>query len=119
MTEQTIIDFDAAAARRLAGMASSLDHAEQDEPGWAEHCFALLRQYACLQAEPWTCETFRAWAYARGLSKPDEERAFGPITQKAIRKGVIVRVGYAPAASSNGSPKPQYARPVNDGELAA
>jgi len=100
--------FEAAKVRRDAGMASSLDHAEADSPGWADHCFTLLCEYAEGQVAPWTCEAFRAWAYERGLDKPDEERAFGPITQKAIRRGVIARVGYAPAASSNGSPKPQY-----------
>lgn len=106
--QQFAIDFDAAKARRDAGMASALDHAESDEPGWGDHCLALLRQFACLQAEPFTCEQFRAWAYTRGLATPAEERAFGPVTQKAIRGGYIARVGYAPAASSNGSPKPLY-----------
>ena len=108
MSAQLPIDFDAARARRDAGMASSLDHAESDTPGWGDHAFALLRQFACLQHKPWTCEQFRAWAYDRSLPKPAEERAFGPVTQRAIRAGLIHRVGYAPAASSNGSPKPQY-----------
>lgn len=106
--QQYAIDFDAAKARRDAGMASALDHAESDEPGWGDHCLALLRQFACLQAEPFTCEAFRAWAYTRGLATPPEERAFGPVTQKAIRGGFIARVGYAPAASSNGAIKATY-----------
>ena len=108
VADQLGLDFEAARARRDAGMASSLEHAESDVPGWGDHAYALLRQFACLQDQPWTCEQFRPWAYSRGLAKPDEERAFGPVTQRAIRDGVIARVGYAPAASSNGSPKPQY-----------
>lgn len=108
MSAQLPIDFSAATARREAGMSSALNHADDDAPGWGDTAYALLRQFAALHAEPWTCEQFRPWAYARGLTRPPEERAFGPITQKGIRAGVISRVGYAPAASSNGSPKPQY-----------
>lgn len=109
MNAQLAIDFDAARARREAGMTSALEHAESDAPGWGDRAYALLVEFAREHAaDPWTCEQFRPWAYARGLSRPDEERAFGPVTQRAIRAGAIVRVGYAPAASSNGSPKPQY-----------
>jgi len=90
-------------------MASSLAHAESDAPGWAAQCYSLLCEYAATQHE-FQIEQFRAWAYAHGLPKPDEERAFGPITQKAIRHSVIVRTGYAPAESSNGSPKATYTR---------
>jgi len=95
--------------RRERGMASSLAHAESDAPGWAAQCYALLCEYAASHHE-FQIEQFRAWAYANGLPKPDEERAFGSVTQRAIRASVIVRTGYAPAASSNGSAKPVYAR---------
>lgn len=108
--KQAIIDFNAANARQDLGMTSSLQHANSAVPGWGEHALALLRQYACLQAEPFTIEQFRAWAYGRGLPVPAEERSFGSVTRKAIRGGVMVRVGYAPATSSNNSPKATYVR---------
>lgn len=108
MEPQYQINFDVAAARREAGMASALDHAESDAPGWGDTCLDYMRRYALRQSDPWTCEEFRAWAYALGLPMPAEQRAFGPVTQRAIRAGLIQRVGYAPAASSNGSPKPVY-----------
>jgi len=105
-----VTSMDEARARRDAGMASALDHAEQDAPGWGEQCFSLLRTYAAMQHHDFTIETFRAWAHAHGLPMPPESRAFGPVTQRAIRESVIVRTGYAPAASSNGSQKPVYSR---------
>ncbi len=108
MDVQSAFDFDAAAARRDAGMASALDHAEADVPGWGDRCLDLMRAFAAQERQPWTCEEFRAYAYAHDLPPPDEQRAFGPVTQRAIRAGLIRRVGYAPAASSNGSPKPVY-----------
>jgi hypothetical protein len=106
------LDFEAARARRAAGMASAFEHAESDVPGWGAQCFQMLVAYAAEQHHSFTIETFRAWAHARGLPVPAESRAFGPVTQRAIRQGVIVRTGYAPAASSNGSPKPVYSRTV-------
>lgn len=112
MDSQFPLDFEAARARRDAGMASALDHAEDESPGWADRAFDLLVQYATEQAHPFTIEAFRWWAEAGGFEHPPESRAYGPITQKAIRRGVIARIGYAPAASSNGSPKPLYARPA-------
>lgn len=105
MNAQLDLDFR---ARRDAGMARARDHAEADVPGWGDHAYALLHQYALDQRMPWTCEAFRPWAYDRGLPVPANERAWGPVVQRAIRAGLIERVGYAPAASSNGSPKATY-----------
>jgi len=107
-----LLDFKAAAARRDRGMESSLQHANEELPGWSESAFHLLTQYAAQESMAWTAEQFRAWSHAQGLPPPPEARAFGPIVQRGLRAGLFVRVGYAPAASSNGSPKPTYARPA-------
>lgn len=111
MTTQTVIDFEVAAARRDAGMKSSFDHANDDHPHWGEHCYDLLCRYADLRMKPWTCEEFRGWAYEQGLEKPAEERAFGAVTSKAIRRGVITPVGMARTASSNNGFKATYIKP--------
>lgn len=111
MMQQTI-DFRAARARRERGMRDSEAHADRESPGWPERAYGLLCRYAREQAHPWTCESFRWWAAANGLDDPPDSRAFGGVTQRALRKGVILKVGYAPAASSNGSVKPLYSRPV-------
>ena len=114
---QLPIDFQAARARRDQGMASSEAHANDDAPGWSDQCFVLLCRFVDERTEPFTIEDFRPWAYSRGLSKPAEERAFGGVTQRAIRQGVMVRVGYKPTASSNGAVRATYAAPMP--ELAA
>lgn len=101
-------DFDAARLARDHGMAASLAHADQDEPGWSDRAFALLVQYAQQEPHPFTIEGFRWWAESNGLGHPPESRAYGGVTRRAIARGAIERVGYAPAASSNGSPKPLY-----------
>lgn len=103
---QTEIDWQ---ARRDTGIASSANHAEQDVPGWGDTALVFLTQFAELKMVPWTMETCRAWCVWAGLPEPTELRAWGAVTQKAIRQGIIRKTGqYAPAASSNGSPKPLY-----------
>lgn len=94
---------------RDAGMASSAGHAEADSPGWGERAY-----HAAIEAFDWqtgeaTMEHIRAVAhFAIGLSMPAELRAWGSVTAKLIRDGIIEPVGYARAASSNGSPKRTY-----------
>lgn len=93
-----------------AGMTSSAAHAEDDAPGWAERAFASVRDHYIIfgNITPFTMEDARSWAYAMGLDRPAEERAWGSVTQRLVRERVIEPVGYAPATSSNGSPKRTY-----------
>ena len=106
------IDFEAARARRDAGMQASQWRAEEEEAGWAALAYIAMCAFAEQETQPWTCEQFRAWATQDGLADSPDSRSFGGGTQRALRAGVIVRVGYAPTASSNGSVKPLYSRPV-------
>lgn len=96
-------------ARAQQGIRSSINHAEADVPGWGEMALGYLARHAALKLTPWTMESFRMWAIACGLAEPPDARAFGAVTRAAIRQGIIRKTGqYAPAASSNGSPKPLY-----------
>lgn len=105
-------EHTAASIRAETGITSSAAHAEADAPGWSDHAMALLGRYVQRQAvfayTPFTMENFRTWAYNHGLPTPKEERCFGAITRKALKLGLIVKVGYAAAASSNNSPKATY-----------
>lgn len=107
-------EFVAASLRAETGITSSAAHAEADVPGWSDHAMALLGRFVRLEAmygasfAPFTMEQFRLWAYHHGLTRPAEERCWGSVTQKALRLGLIVKVGYAAAASSNNSPKATY-----------
>ena len=49
-------------------------------------------------------------AEAWGLSPPPDGRAWGHVMARARSRGLIVAVGYGPAASSNGSPKVLWAK---------
>ena len=111
MSAQIAIDFEAARLRREQGMTASLDHADRVECGWPDAAYSYLCQFAQSQDDPWTVECFRTWAAQQGLTDPPDARAFGGVTQRAIKRGVIVRVGYAPAASSNGAVRATYSKP--------
>lgn len=109
LVERMRSDMAEAIAKRDAGMASALQHAEDDAPGWGERAYRTLRAvFELFENQPITIEDARLCAFAAGLDSPAESRAFGPITQKLIRDGIIEPVGYAAAASSHGSIKRTY-----------
>lgn len=106
---QTALDFSSARARADVGMENARRHVEHTEPGWTEMAIARLRTYAeSIYPSGFTMEQARA-AMAGNLPEPAELRAWGAVTVGARRQGFIVGTGrFLPAASSNGSPKPEY-----------
>lgn len=97
-----------AIAKRDAGMASAKNHAETDAPGWGDRAYqAVASSRALVRLGEWTMEDARTALWGR-LDPPEELRAWGSVTQRLIRDGIIEPVGYARAASSNGSPKRTY-----------
>lgn len=109
---QLPLDHKAATIRREIGMDRVAAKAQRVAPGWMDHAFVLLQRYAAQQRTPFLGEQFRAWAHARGLARPHDDRAFGPLMTRAAKAGVIVRAGFAPSASSNGSAKPLWQAPM-------
>lgn len=92
--------------RRDDGIRRAHEHAEADEPGWTERAALYLRDYAARVAhgQPFLLEDAREASGAR-VSAPANPKAWGRAVQVAARRGWLVREGYAPARSSNGSPK--------------
>jgi hypothetical protein len=95
-----------ALARRDTGMQSSAAHAERVTPGWGEQAREIVKTIP--RDCHFTMERAREWCYARGLPVPPEQRAWGAVTTKLLRDGDIEAHGWAPAASSHGSPKRTY-----------
>jgi hypothetical protein len=94
-----------AARRARAGQRRAGDHAERVRAGWIDAACAAVVAFAVRQASPWLLEQARTHAEAQGLPAPPDKRAWGAVSQTLKRRGQIASVGYAPAASSNGSPK--------------
>ena len=94
-----------AAARRDAGIAQAEDHANAVEPNWSEDALHLLEQFCRQATAPFIIEEVRAFAEDRGFASTTDERAWGGVIRRAAAKGLIRKIGYAPAKSSNLSPK--------------
>lgn len=97
----------AASLRRDDGMARAAAHAEADAPGWIEKAVAFVHRHATMH-QTFMTEDVRAEADSWPRLKVDEPRAWGPVLQLAARRRYIEKAGYAPAASSNRSPKVQW-----------
>lgn len=104
---QLSIELDAAAVRANAAILAVAAKTERKNAVWVEQAVAALGAFARSTQSGFTIEQARA-AIQSALPKPHDLRAWGQVTRMARSKGVIVQYGHAPAASSNGSPKPLY-----------
>ena len=89
-------DVGIAAAGRNAGFT------------WQDTALFWVGQFARSSKGPFMAEDVREHAEASGLPKPPDGRAWGVVMQAARRKGMIFPDGYAPARSSNLSPKVRW-----------
>lgn len=91
--------------RRDTGIRRAADHAGSD---WQRRARGYLLEWLSRAPGTFLAEDWREWATHRGLDSPPDGRAFGSVLQSAAKDGLIVKVGYAPARSSNLSPKVQW-----------
>ncbi len=110
-------------ARDLAeeGMNRAVEHADAEEPGWSERAYRLLFAYA--EAHPlFATEDARTWAHNEGgLPLPPDGRAWGAVTNRAVRAGLIVRDHYRPTRipPAHASPRPVWRSRIYCGAQAA
>lgn len=102
---QLTIDF--ARARRDDGIQRSGDHAGDR---WKRSARGYLLEFLTVRPSPFLAEDVREFAEVRGLEAPPDGRAWGAVMRAAARDRLIDKVGYAPARSSNLSPKVQWRR---------
>jgi len=101
VNEQLAIDF--AATRRDLGIERGAANAGSV---WQRRALGYVREFIALgNRGPFLCEDVRAFAEAAGLPNPPTKRAWGAVMRDARQAGLIRNVGYAPANSSNRSPK--------------
>lgn len=84
------------------------DKAERLLQGWQESAFeSLVEFFLDNPNKSFTIEQVRD--HCPQMPAGADARAWGHITRRAIREGIIRKTGqYASASSSNGSPKPLY-----------
>ncbi len=82
-----------AIAEREAGMRAAADHAEENHPFWKAEAAEYVRRYAETHRE-FISEDCTDFAYANGLARPHDPRAFGQVYRDAAKRGVIRKAGY-------------------------
>jgi hypothetical protein len=102
------LDFDAATAARDLGIQRAATRANKVESEWTGQALGMLTAFAAQAGGPFLIEQARAWAEAQGLPPPPDARSWGSVARTAAAKRRIEKVGFAPAASSNCSPKVQW-----------
>ncbi len=78
---------------RTAAIESVASHAEENIPGWKDQALEYVRRYAAMHRE-FISEDCTDWAYANGLARPHDPRAFGRVYRDAAKRGVIRKAGY-------------------------
>lgn len=97
------------AAKAESGIKRAADKAERLDEGWIALAAEDLRRFfSSRSGEHATID--KARRHCRPVPDGADGRAWGCVTRRAERLGYIERVPgmYAPANSSNGSPKPVY-----------
>lgn len=85
-------------ARQLrdAGMQQAIDHADTEAPTWSERAFRFTKAFAIMNKRL-TSEGVRQYAERCGLPKPPDGRAWGAVMIRAVRAGIIAKIGYTTA----------------------
>ncbi len=75
---------------------------------WQAAAYNMLCEYARLakrRRRSFKVEDVREYAMNKGMKEAHDDRAWGGIAVRARNDGLIARIGYSPARSSNMSPK--------------
>jgi hypothetical protein len=102
------LDWIDAERSRDDGIARATGHAERVSDGWNRRADTALMSFLIEQCGvPFLSEQFVKYALERfGVAPPPDPRAWGGPIRRAAAKRRIVKTGrYAPANTSNRSPK--------------
>ena len=100
-----------AETRRDKGIQRGLTHAEQERLGWKLLALQALGRFLGERGDiPFLAEVFRIYARKNHVPDPPDARAWGAVMTAAKKEGMVESCGYAPALTSNLSPKVLWKR---------
>ena len=74
------------------GIARAVNHANNVLPSWGERAYIHFCEYARFHAVEFITEDVREYAYRQGFVRPPDERAWGAISTRATRAGIVYKV---------------------------
>lgn len=83
---------------RDKGIQRAVTHADHVHDSWSDKCYGLFKDFIRAQSAPFQTETFRH-SIAGLLEEPPHARAFGSVVVRAVKAGLIKRVGSAPVSN--------------------
>lgn len=96
---------EAARAARDKGIKRAADHADAVHPRWTDMAFDALRAFLATRGHtklrPFTSEDVRLHADRLGLPEPPSLRAWGNVYRRAVKEGLIVKVGVAQSRAAH------------------
>ena len=111
MTAQLSIDF--ARAERDEAMQRAVDAADGRVPKWSEVAYQYVRLYAQRnRGKQFIGRAITQAAKAYGLESPASEKAWGSVIQRAVREGVLMKIGFAQDPNRHCSPVPKFTVPA-------
>lgn len=100
------MDYQDVIAKRDLGISRAIQGAVNNDPEWFDAAYIGLLRFTMRHEDPFLTEDVRAWSEQHGYVLPPENaRAWGAVMRSAAKNGLIQKVGYRPAKSSNLSPK--------------
>lgn len=84
------------------GLRVAVNNANREFPGWQERCWGLFKRWISKKPEGYRfmMESFRNDCYEyRMIEKPNSLRAFGMVTKRAKKEGLIIQEGTGQCSS--------------------
>lgn len=102
-------------AGAVDGMERAKDHADRVAPGWSDRALTYLRRFLAMRGTGgrFIAPDVRDYAYATGLDRPPNERAWGSVLQRASRLGWIHEAGWGTYGDKTTNVHPVRAWRVN------
>jgi hypothetical protein len=88
-------------AARDEGIQRAAIHAEAVNPGWNDQAYELLLKFLSVHVGPFMAEEVRSYAAMIDFPLPPHARAWGSVVVRAVKAGIIQRVGYEKVKNKN------------------
>lgn len=103
--------------RRDHGIKQAVEHADAVTPKWSIQAEAYAEMMIKRRGfKPFLMEEIVAAAIRDGIPEPPDRRSWGGIIRALAKRGVVRKMGYAEAATSNCSPKVLWSKAVPERE---